>query len=133
MTVGVAFSSTPAGQAALREAVREAVRRDTDLAVLVVVDTVEHAAAGPDVDAARDETSRRAAEVEGGEAVAWRVETAPTRGDVADVLVDLAIRVEADPLVIGARRRSPVGKLILGSAVRSVLMQAPMAVLVTKA
>ncbi|PWD51862.1 universal stress protein [Serinibacter arcticus] len=133
MTVGVVFSSTPAGQAALREAARESLRRGVDLAVLAVVDTAEHAEAGPEVEAVRDETARRIAEVDGGEAVTWRVETAPTRGDIAEVIVDLAVQVGADPLVIGARRRSPVGKLILGSTVRSVLMDAPMAVLVTKA
>lgn len=132
MTVGVAFSRTSAGHAALHEAAREALRRGVDLAVLAVVDTAEHAEGGPEVEAIRAESAKQLSEVDGGDAVSWRIETAPTRGDIADALVDLATRVGADPLVIGTRKRSPVGKLIMGSTVLRVLMDAPMAVLVTK-
>ena len=55
------------------------------------------------------------------------------RIDPADDLVNVAQDVEADIIVIGLRRRSPVGKLILGSNAQRVLLDAPCPVLAVKA
>jgi nucleotide-binding universal stress UspA family protein len=51
----------------------------------------------------------------------------------AEDLVAVAEEHGADLLVIGLRRRSPVGKLILGSQAQRVLLDAPCAVLAVKA
>ena len=53
--------------------------------------------------------------------------------DPADDLVNVANEVGADIIVIGLRRRSPVGKLILGSNAQRVLLDAPCPVLAVKA
>ena len=53
--------------------------------------------------------------------------------DPADDLVNVANELEADIIVIGLRRRSPVGKLILGSNAQRVLLDAPCPVLAVKA
>ncbi|HET6652831.1 MAG TPA: universal stress protein [Nocardioides sp.] len=53
--------------------------------------------------------------------------------DPADDLVNVATEVNADIIVIGLRRRSPVGKLILGSNAQRVLLDAPCPVLAVKA
>ena len=53
--------------------------------------------------------------------------------DPADDLVNVANEVSADIIVIGLRRRSPVGKLILGSNAQRVLLDAPCPVLAVKA
>jgi nucleotide-binding universal stress UspA family protein len=53
--------------------------------------------------------------------------------DPADDLVNVANEVNADIIVIGLRRRSPVGKLILGSNAQRVLLDAPCPVLAVKA
>jgi nucleotide-binding universal stress UspA family protein len=53
--------------------------------------------------------------------------------DRADDLVNVAQEVDAEIIVIGLRRRSPVGKLILGSNAERVLLDAPCPVLVVKA
>ena len=53
--------------------------------------------------------------------------------DPADDLVNVANEVQADIIVIGLRRRSPVGKLILGSNAQRVLLDAPCPVLAVKA
>ncbi len=42
--------------------------------------------------------------------------------DIAEELDLIATEVEADLVVIGIRRRSPVGKLILGSAASRILL-----------
>jgi len=53
--------------------------------------------------------------------------------DPADDLVNVAAEVHAEFIVIGLRRRSPVGKLILGSNAQRVLLDAPCPVLAVKA
>ncbi|MEP7092329.1 MAG: universal stress protein, partial [Nocardioidaceae bacterium] len=53
--------------------------------------------------------------------------------DPADDLVNVAGEVGAELIVIGLRRRSPVGKLILGSNAQRVLLDAPCPVLAVKA
>ena len=51
----------------------------------------------------------------------------------AEDLISLAETNSADLLVIGLRRRSPVGKLILGSNAQRILLDAPCPVLAVKA
>ena len=53
--------------------------------------------------------------------------------DVAEVLAAVATEVDAELIVIGLRRRSAVGKLILGSAATRILLTVPHAVLSVKA
>jgi nucleotide-binding universal stress UspA family protein len=48
-------------------------------------------------------------------------------------LVNVAEEVGADFLVIGLRRRTPVGKLILGSDAQRILLDATCPVLAVKA
>jgi nucleotide-binding universal stress UspA family protein len=53
--------------------------------------------------------------------------------DPADDLVAVADEVDADLIVIGLRRRSPVGKLIMGSNAQQILLDAGCPVLAVKA
>lgn len=53
--------------------------------------------------------------------------------DIAEELDDIATEVGADLIVIGLRRRSPVGKLILGSAASRILLTVSHPVLTVKA
>ncbi len=53
--------------------------------------------------------------------------------DPADDLVSVAAEVSAEIIIIGLRRRSPVGKLILGSNAQRILLDAPCPVLAVKA
>jgi nucleotide-binding universal stress UspA family protein len=52
--------------------------------------------------------------------------------DVAEKILELAASVQAEVLVIGARRRSPVGKFLLGSVTQTLILQADAPVLVVK-
>jgi nucleotide-binding universal stress UspA family protein len=57
----------------------------------------------------------------------------PNEGrDVAEELDTVAEEVDAEVIVIGLRRRSPVGKLILGSAASRILLTASRPVLSVK-
>jgi nucleotide-binding universal stress UspA family protein len=52
--------------------------------------------------------------------------------DAADDLIQVARDHAADLVVIGIRRRTPTGKLILGSQAQRILLDAPCAVLAVK-
>ena len=47
------------------------------------------------------------------------------RGEVAAKVVDMAIDVEADRMILGGRRRSPAEKAVLGSVSQEIILQAP--------
>jgi nucleotide-binding universal stress UspA family protein len=53
-------------------------------------------------------------------------------GDVGDQVLAVAEDVAADLVVIGLRRRSPVGKLLMGSVAQRILLGADCAVLAVK-
>jgi nucleotide-binding universal stress UspA family protein len=53
--------------------------------------------------------------------------------DPAEDLIKVAEDVSAEMIIIGLRRRSPVGKLILGSQAQRILLDAPCPVLAVKA
>ncbi len=58
------------------------------------------------------------------------VETREAYHPVADGIVDLAAEVDADLVVVGGRRRSPVGKAMFGSVTQSVVLDSPVPVAV---
>ena len=58
----------------------------------------------------------------------------PVRGhDAAAEVLDAADETNAELIVIGLRRRSPVGKLIMGSVSQRILLEADCPVLAVKA
>jgi nucleotide-binding universal stress UspA family protein len=128
MTVAVAHSDTEQGRAALRRAAAEAILRGESLAVLHIVPGLED----PHTEAASIEAWVRAQLTDVPD-LELTVHTSAEGHDTAGALVDLATEIDSSLLVIGSRRRSPVGKLLLGSTVQRVLLDAPMAVLVVKA
>lgn len=113
----VGYSSRPEGRAALRRSVAEAHLRDASLVVL-------H---GPDDDLAELERDLAAS------GVPYELRTMAESLDPAEDLIDLAESTGAAFIVIGLRRRSPVGKLLLGSNAQRVLLDAACPVLAVKA
>ena len=128
MTIAVANSDTARGRAALRTAAQEAVYRGVPLAVLQII-------GGADKPAANDPKveNQVAADLADFPSVSWTLHTAPEELDTAESLLELADSLGATLLVIGSRRRSQIGKLILGSTVQQVLMKSLIPVLVVKA
>lgn len=53
--------------------------------------------------------------------------------DPAEDMIKVAEEVSAELIIIGLRRRSPVGKLILGSNAQRIVLDAPCPVLAVKA
>ena len=130
MTVAVAHQVSATSRKALVQAVREAKFRATDLAVLHVVESID----ADSREAYRLGVSDEIEKVVGQEpAISWRLHLATAGPDLAGALLKLVDGVDADLLVIGARRRSPVGKALLGSVAQTLLLEANVPVLVVKA
>lgn len=128
MTIAVLYSETARGSAALQAAAEEAGWRGQPLAVLQIIP-------GADEPAAEDPAllASLTTKLEAFPDLTWTVHRAPEEFDTAEALLDLADEVDASLLVIGAKRRTPVGKLLLGSMVQRVLLDAHLPVLVVKA
>lgn len=128
MTIAVAHSDTARGKAALQSAAQEALWRGEALAVLQVVPGADQPRA---TDPALED--QLATDLAAFPAVSWTLHRAPEEFDTADALLGLAEKVGASLLVLGSRRRRPIGKLILGSTVQQVLLKSLIPVLVVKA
>ncbi len=119
------------GHAALRLAAEEAKRRD---ASLVVVNSHRGGREFDREDAEEVETALEEVRDELTKAGIEHEIRQLVRGmDPAEDLINVASEVSADFIVIGLRRRSPVGKLILGSNAQRILLDAPCPVLAVKA
>ncbi|PKW25685.1 universal stress protein [Phycicoccus duodecadis] len=130
MTIVVGFVPTKEGRAALHRAIEEARGRSTPLVV------INSNRGSRDFD---DETSRLAEEELreltsglGAEGVQVEVRQLVRGNEPAEDLIAVANETDADLIVIGLRRRTPVGKLILGSNAQRILLDAPCAVLAVK-
>lgn len=127
----VGYVPKPEGRAALRRAVQEAALRDCRL---LVVNSHRGGREFDSEDAVESETQLE--EVRGELAstgVDYDIRQLVRGLDPAEDLVSLAEETHAEMIVIGLRRRTPVGKLILGSNAQRVLLDAPCPVLAVKA
>jgi nucleotide-binding universal stress UspA family protein len=130
-TIVVGYVPKPEGRAALRRAAEEARLRH---ARLVVVNSHRGGREFDSDDAVESEKDLEAIRTELRESGVEHEVRQLVRGmDPADDLVNVATEVGAEFIVIGLRRRSPVGKLILGSNAQRVLLDAPCPVLAVKA
>jgi|SRR5699024_9083760 len=125
MAVVIGFIATAEGRAALQAAIDEARLRSQRLLVLVHGGRDEEA---EEIDEAMEE-ARRSIEPTG---LDYEVRHLQKGSDVAEALVHTAIDTDAQLIVIGIRRRSPLGKLILGSNAQRILLEAPCHVLAAK-
>lgn len=129
MSIIVGYVPTPEGAAALESAIDEA-RKNGKLLVVInssrgdsIVD--RRYAAGNDI-ATIEERLRK-------EGIEHLIQQ-PVRGnDAANEVLQAAEQHRADLIVIGLRRRTPVGKLIMGSTAQQILLEADCPVLAVKA
>lgn len=129
MTVVLAYIPSSEGRAAAAFAIAEATRRDTRLVVV----NASYGTAAVDArtpEPADFESVRADAHAAG---VVVDIHRSAHTGTPAEQIVDAAESFDADILVIGLRKRSQVGKLILGSTAMSVLLESPCPVVAVKA
>ena len=132
MTIAVAHQAASAAKhIALREAAREAFLRGSSLAVLHIVEALDLDVADAYRNGLNQDIQESLATV-GAHGVTWELHLSVADQDVAEKILELTASAKAELLVIGARRRSPVGKLLLGSVTQSLILQADVPVLVVK-
>lgn len=128
MTVAVAHQISAAGPVTLKEAAREASLRNTDLVVIHVTESFDLDTTEAHRGGLSDEIDKELSEAGLGE-VEWALKLG-TGENVAESVLELA--GDAELLVIGARRRSPVGKFLLGSVTQTIILDSSIPVLVVK-
>lgn len=130
-TIVVGYVPKPEGEAALTRAVAEARLRGGRL---IVVNSHRGGAEydGKQAIEAEKEMERvRSVLEESG--VEHEIRQMVRGFEPAEDLISLAEANDAELIVIGLRRRTPVGKLILGSNAQRILLDAPCPVLAVKA
>jgi nucleotide-binding universal stress UspA family protein len=128
MSIVVGYLATVEGRAALTAATGEAVRRSETLVVVVSERGDESDEQRSELTTALDEV-RTSLESRG---VPHDIRVISGGRDVAEGLIGVAEETGASLMVIGLRRRSPVGKLILGANAQRILLDAPCPVLAVK-
>ena len=127
--VVVGYVPSPEGRAALTRGVQEARFRK---ARLVVVNTSRGDALVDERYLQEGAVAALQAELAALDVEAELRQTSDGQ-DVAEDLDRIATEVDAELVVIGLRRRTPVGKLILGSAASRILLTVHQPVLAVKA
>ncbi|MEV0350029.1 universal stress protein [Nonomuraea sp. NPDC050680] len=123
MTVIVGYVPNPLGRVALEHAIAEAALRGVPLKIL----NVSRPGAYVDASTADVEEVKRLVPEE----VSYDFEQV-AEDDVAEAVLAAAQAASASLIVIGLRRRSPVGKLIMGSSAQRILLEAGCPVLAVK-
>lgn len=129
MSIIVCYIPTAEGTAALDRAITEAQKSQSRLVIInssrgdAIVD--KRYAQAEDISALTERLDREGIE---------HLVLQPVRGnDAANEVLDAAEKYRAELIVIGLRRRTPVGKLIMGSAAQQILLEAACPVLAVKA
>lgn len=131
MRIVVGYIKSPEGHAALDAAVSETRLRDAELVVV-------HSMRGGTRDEAEESLAYReefdAIEKRlSAENVTYRVRQLVLGQSPAEDVIQVADEESADLIIIGLRRRSPVGKFLLGSNAQEILLLAKCPVLAVKA
>ncbi len=126
MTVIVAVTYSPEGSHALTEAVAEAKHLGTDL---VAVNLGAKKLDAADIDA--DGVTVAVVNLKGRGKKRELAEN-EVDSDPVDAVLNEITKRNATRLVIGVKRRSPVGKVILGSLSQRLLLNSPVPVLAVK-
>ena len=129
--VVVGYVAKPEGEAAVEQGIAEARLRN---ATLIVVNSHRGGREFDDdtsVQSEHDLTGLETRLKESG--VEYELRQLVRGYEPAEDLIGIAESSDAELIVIGLRRRTPVGKLILGSNAQRILLDAPCPVLAVKA
>lgn len=131
MAVVVGYVPTKEGRAALHRAAQECRLRNT---TLVVVSSARGGRAADEREIRHFEEALQQVRADLDGAGITHEERQFVRGnEPAEDLIAVAEELDADFIVIGLRRRTPVGKLLLGSNAQRILLEASCPVLAVKA
>ena len=128
MTIVIGYVPSPVGEAALEAGLAEAAAHSED--VVILNSPRRGATVDPQlVDDTSEATLLARAEAAG---VKARVDHADHGADVVATFESVVREAGARLVVIGLRRRTPVGKLVLGSSAQRILLEVSVPVLAVK-
>ena len=116
MSVILSYVPTVEGRGAITFGFTEARMRATDLVILADGDSASEPGFETELHSAREEADAAG--------VDYRVARNEPGRSHADNLIDASYDSAAELLVLGMRRRSPVGKLLMGSVAQRVFLEA---------
>lgn len=131
MSILVGYVNRPEGKAAVEVAIAEAERRGRKLVVVHSMEGGKHETS--------DDYTRAAVELEELEkrleasGVPYELHELVRGNTVGEDISEAVAEFDAELVVIGIRRRSRLGKMLLGSNATDILFDAPCPVLVVKA
>ncbi len=122
----LAYVPSATSEAAFDFAIEEAERRDASLLVLA-------SERAPDPRKARGVTDQRPLQERLEETgLAFELRTVPKRDDPADDILDAVEHDDVDLVILGIRKRTPIGKILLGSTSQRVAIESPVPVVMVK-
>jgi nucleotide-binding universal stress UspA family protein len=122
----LAYVPSATSEAAFAFAVEEAERRNASLLVLA-------SERAPDPRKARGVTDQRPLQERLEETgLAFELRTVPKRDDPADDILDAVEHDDVDLVILGIRKRTPIGKILLGSTSQRVAIESPVPVVMVK-
>ena len=122
----LAYVPSATSEAAFDFAVEEAERRDASL--LVLASERAH-----DPRKARGVTDQRPLQERLEETgLGFELRTVPKRDDPADDILDAVEHDDVDLVILGIRKRTPIGKILLGSTSQRVAIESPVPVVMVK-
>lgn len=129
MTIVVAYVPRPEGQAALDKGIEIAKRRNEHLVVV----NASPGGSKEDPSLADVQDFERVQELLNGTGLKAELKQYVRGKNAVEEIEDLIESSQASLLIIGLRKRSAVGKLILGSVAQDLLLSVPCPVLAVKA
>ena len=122
----LAYVPSATSEAAFDFAVEEAERRDASLLVLA-------SERAPDPRKARGVPDKRPLQERLEETgLGFELRTVPRRDDPADDILDAVEHDDVALVVLGIRKRTPIGKILLGSTSQRVAIESPVPVVLVK-
>ena len=127
MTILLAYIPTPEGNAALAAALGEATRRGSSVVLVSVLrpDAI-------DMPISAEQALDAVVAKFGDAGIPVEVRQLPQGTDPAEAVLSVAAEVSPDMVILGLRRRSSIGKLILGSTAQRILLGVDAPVLAVK-
>lgn len=132
MSIVVGFLPTPEGRAALDAARREAASRDARL-IIVNVAFPRHGLHHQEQEDANNAALAQLETELHSTQIPYKLIHPVGDYDPAEEILQAAAGGDVELIVLGLRRRTPVGKMLLGSTAQRVLLQADCPVLAVKA
>lgn len=125
MTIAAAYRPDDFGRAAVRWAAAEAAASHEKL-VIITVQEID-----PEFETAEPVDLSEFTERFDLEGLDYEIREAASLS-VSDVVINEAVAAGAERLVIGIRKRTPVGKMLMGRVTQMLLLDAPMPVIAIK-